>query len=201
MEMIEDQLKKARKNLLDLTMRNRLLNYRPTKKKTIRVVDGDLIEVFKRLVLQERTMEFRPQKENQLSIKSKSLSSEGSTLDQEEYNSNSSSIWSMPDSLETPESRLTDRFLQTALDSERLDHKLLHVSRQASTVLEEQGYNALFLALGYLEWFESRASKKGRRAPLILVPVELERKKVTSAFKLRWTGEDVQNNISLKQSS
>lgn len=196
---IEAQLKKARQNLLDLTMGNRLLNYRPTKMKTIGVVDGDPRETFKRLVLQERTMEFRPQKEDQLSIKSsETLSSEGSTLDHEEYSSHSWSIWSESDSLETRESSHTDGFLQTALDSERLDQKLLHVSRQAYTVLEEQGYNALFLALGYLEWFESSTSKKGRRAPLVLVPVELERKKVTSAFKLGWTGEDVQSNISLQ---
>ena len=34
-------------------------------------------------------------------------------------------------------------------------------------------------------------------APLVLVPVDLERTKVRSSFKLRWTGEDIQTNISL----
>jgi hypothetical protein len=33
------QLRAARQNLLDLTMRNRLLNFRPTKLKTIQLID------------------------------------------------------------------------------------------------------------------------------------------------------------------
>jgi len=37
---IAKQLQAARQNLLDLTMRNRLLNFRPTKLKTIQLIDA-----------------------------------------------------------------------------------------------------------------------------------------------------------------
>jgi hypothetical protein len=37
---IVKQLQVVRQNLLDLTMRNRLLNFRPTKLKTIQLIDG-----------------------------------------------------------------------------------------------------------------------------------------------------------------
>ena len=39
MSMVEDELKAARGRLLDLTLRNRLLNYRPANARAIRVVE------------------------------------------------------------------------------------------------------------------------------------------------------------------
>jgi hypothetical protein len=59
MQDIERQLQAARQRLLDLTMRNRLLNFRPTKRKTIQGIDEIPREVFDILALQERVMEFR----------------------------------------------------------------------------------------------------------------------------------------------
>src|SRR5262245_45391490 len=55
---IVKQLSAARYNLLDLTMRNRLLNFRPTKLKTIPLIDIIPREVYESLVLREKTMEF-----------------------------------------------------------------------------------------------------------------------------------------------
>ena len=59
MKDIDRQLQAARQRLLDLTMRNRLLNFRPTKRKTIQVVDEIPREVFDILVLQEKMLTFR----------------------------------------------------------------------------------------------------------------------------------------------
>jgi hypothetical protein len=60
MDRVEAQLDGARKSLLDLTMRNRLLNYRPSKAKTIQVADEVPGEVYDRLVVKSGTMEFLP---------------------------------------------------------------------------------------------------------------------------------------------
>ena len=54
------QLQAARQNLLDLTMRNRLLNFRPTKLKTIQLIDAMPAEIYNSLVLREKAMEFLP---------------------------------------------------------------------------------------------------------------------------------------------
>src|SRR5262245_23407045 len=54
------QLQAARQNLLDLTMRNRLLNFRPTKLKTIQLIDTMPAEIYNSLVLREKAMEFLP---------------------------------------------------------------------------------------------------------------------------------------------
>ena len=49
----------------------------------------------------------------------------------------------------------------------------------------------LYLALGMLEWYESEASEKPRRAPLILIPVELSRTSVRASFRIQYTEEDI----------
>lgn len=200
MPNVEEQIQEARQRLLDLTMRNRLLNYRSTKQKTIHVVDEVPREVYNFLVLQERTMEFRPrpepeESENASTVSSGEAAEEEAGLTEEEEEAE---LWSLPDLNTQPANRHTDRFLQTTLDSEELQRHLFHISQHARSVLEEQGYTVLFLALGFLEWLESPSAQQARRAPLILIPVELERTKVRSAYKLRWTGEDVQANISLQ---
>ena len=64
---------------------------------------------------------------------------------------------------------------------------------------QEQGVNTLFLALGMLTWHESEGTQEGKRAPLVLVPVALERSNVRERFQLRHTGEDPGANLSMME--
>ncbi|MEG0141286.1 MAG: DUF3320 domain-containing protein, partial [Comamonas sp.] len=57
--------------------------------------------------------------------------------------------------------------------------------------------NILFLALGHLQWFDRNAPDKPRFAPLILLPVALERKSAAERFSLNWLQEDAAENLSL----
>lgn len=52
--------------------------------------------------------------------------------------------------------------------------------------------------MGFLKWFESGTSDVERFAPLILVPVKLERQSVGAKFKLAATEEDIVTNLSLQ---
>ena len=106
-------------------------------------------------------------------------------------------IWRLPTSADTVAGKYTDRFLQTKLDSDSLQKRLFFVNQQARSVFEEQGYSVLFLALSFLEWKETPDSEETRKAPLILVPVELERAGVQKTFRMTWTTEEVFSNISL----
>ncbi len=198
---IERQLELARERLLDLTMRNRLLNYRPTRLKTVHVVDEAPGEVFDILTLQEKTMTFRPNQEIPTPDSHNEENQAELSFESEEEDSvagESPEFFTPSETGGEIDTRHVGRFLQTDLKSEELKRRLLHISQQAQSVLEEQGYNVLFLALGFLEWFESPSAQQPRLAPLILIPVELERRRVRSAFKLRWTEEDIQSNISLQ---
>jgi very-short-patch-repair endonuclease len=170
---IESALASARQSLLDLTLRNRLLNYRPSTARSIRVVGELPAEIYDALVLREKALEFR--------AAAKSFSATVET-------------WSARTELEA---RHTDRFLQTPHDDETLTKKLFRVYHEGRSAVEEQGYTVAHLAVGFLEWFESESSEQPRRAPLLLVPAELERVRAGDFSKVRWTGEDVFANISL----
>ena len=64
MPNLEEQIKIARQKLLDLSMRNRLLNYKSSKARTIRLVDENPREIYNILVLSRRAMDFRSRSGN-----------------------------------------------------------------------------------------------------------------------------------------
>ncbi|HYI13084.1 MAG TPA: DUF3320 domain-containing protein [Thermoanaerobaculia bacterium] len=172
-EPIARELEAARQRLLDLTLRNRLLNYRPNALRSIRVTGELPAEIYDALVLREKAMEFRADR------------TVAAARDDG---------WSAQTALE---SHHTDRFLQTPHDQDSLSKKLFRVYHEGRSAVEEQGYTVAHLAIGFLEWFESDAGEQPRRAPLLLVPAELERVGAGDFSKVRWTGEDVFANISL----
>jgi very-short-patch-repair endonuclease len=92
--------------------------------------------------------------------------------------------------------RTEDLELQTLLLREPLEARLLATFYAARTTLEEQGVNTLFLAFGMLRW-QDEPGDKFCRAPLILLPVELERTDARQRFTLKFNGDDIGENISL----
>ncbi len=182
---IERQLQEARQRLLDLTLKNRLLNFRPTKRRTIKVIDEIPKEIFDILVLQEKKMQFKP-----------FVKAITTPTNAEEDEENVPLQW-LQDT--EPVQRHTDRLLQTELPKGELQKRLNYVHQQARSVFEEQGYSILYLALGFLEWNESESTEQAKlSAPLILIPVELERQKVRTRFSLCWSGAELFPNLSLE---
>src|SRR6185437_4005965 len=68
----------------------------------------------------------------------------------------------------------------------------------ARTLEDEQGVNILYLALGTLSWVDFSDKTLVRRAPLLLVPVLLERASARERFRLKWRQEDCTSNLSLE---
>jgi Protein of unknown function (DUF4011)/REase_MTES_1575/Protein of unknown function (DUF3320)/AAA domain len=97
------------------------------------------------------------------------------------------------------ESRFTDNQLETRLGPDGLQKRLLKLARDAKTAEEEQGVNILFLALGFLTWFEDDTSNVKREAPLLLLPVELVRNQRTSTFDLRFRDDEISTNLPLQE--
>jgi very-short-patch-repair endonuclease len=205
MKDVKKELLAVRQKLLDLTMRNRLLNFRQTRARTVRIVDEIPRELYEILVLKEKAMEFLPRpktpedSQHQAKMQKSLFEEEVESHDTLDLSAEEASkLWEVPPPDAELATRYTDRFLQTQLDSQTLQKRLFYIFQEARSILEELGYSTLYLALGYLEWTEGPESTQTRQAPLILVPVELERTTVRSSFKLRWTGEDVSTNISLQ---
>src|SRR5438874_13084186 len=123
---IEAKLEQARRNLLELSTRNRLINM-PRRRKRAKVVEiaGERSdEVFRILVSEEREMSFLPIPEEL----------EGTT--------DINDWFAQPSD---DHDRHTDKFLQTILDSKALQKRLLTIYYDARTSLEETGINILYL--------------------------------------------------------
>ena len=93
---------------------------------------------------------------------------------------------------ELPQNRI-----RTYLDEDRLRKSLTHLYRSAKTSMEENGANTLYLALGLLKWYETPTSQKPRFAPILLMPVEIVRKSAASGYVIRSRDEDTMLNITL----
>jgi hypothetical protein len=100
---------------------------------------------------------------------------------------------------EIGEVRYTDNLLEVRLGPDALQKKLLKIQREARTAEEESGVNLLYLALGFLTWFEDPSSKIAREAPLVLVPVELVRNAKTSTFDIKIRDDEFPTNLPLQQ--
>ncbi|MBP2045396.1 DUF3320 domain-containing protein [Methanobacterium aggregans] len=210
---IEAQVGTLRKNLLDLSMKNQLLNFRPYTR-SIKVEDEIPTEVYSILVLNEKKMQFLPRAEKDETRDSEAIDPKkeengqisGNAPDFQDDPNNmdrnheeKSILWKLPEPQLKVAEKHSDLLLQTNLTAEELQKRLFRIGQQSRSMLEEQGYNILYLAMGFLEWVESPDSESVRKAPLVLVPVELERKKVKGPFKLKWTGEEIITNISLQE--
>ena len=186
---IARQLEKSRQSLLDLSTRNRLLSLpQAATAKLLHFADELTPEVYRLLVAESKAMSFVPSKVDE--AEPVNTEAQAPALPQ-------------PDAEDVPRDergvaqRHRDLKLQTRLTSEKLQRRLLDMYSDARTFVEEQGVNILFLALGHLQWFDRNAPEKPRFAPLILLPVVLERKSAAERFTLSWLQEDAAENLSL----
>ena len=183
--IIRARIEESRKELLDLSLRNRLLNWRPLTARGVEVVGENVAQVFATLVADKKTMTFLP------AVNETTMFPD---LDEEE--SDASTPWrDVPEPLASADQ--TDNKLQTAETPANLQKRLLNTYRLANSSIQETGVNTLFLGLGMLKWYESDSSQEERQAPLVLVPVRLERTSVRARFRLGHTGDDLGVNLSL----
>jgi len=159
-ENIQAKLEASRKELLDLGLRNPLLNYKTPKGKGLQIVKEKSEFVYDILVNQGKAMTFLAAND--------------------------------------APGNFSDTKLQTAEEEEKLQARLLNTYYFARTSVEEQGVNILYLALGMLRWKEAADDEETRSAPLLLVPVTLERSSAQERFRLRYTGSEIGANLSLQ---
>ncbi|MEX2315780.1 MAG: DUF3320 domain-containing protein [Pirellulales bacterium] len=191
---LEPILDNARRELLDLSARNRLINTRrgATRSSRLEIVDEKADQVFQRLVVDEKSMSF-------LASDEKDASSSRPPADQNVLFP-SDEITSLENNVLLEDSeRHTDSRLQTALEADSLQKRLLKLEREALTYEQEQGVNVLYLAIGFLSWHEDGNKGPVRQAPLVLVPVQLKRLSASARFRVSYTGEEISTNLSIKE--
>ncbi len=155
-DLVRGRLEASRKELLDLGLRNPLLNYRTPKGRGLHIVREQPVHVYDILVRQQKAMTFSP-------------------------------LGAKEDFFDTR--------LQTDEEEVKLQTRLLNTYYFAKTSIEEQGVNILYLALGMLRWNDG---EEDRLAPVLLIPVTLERSSAQERFRLKYTGAEIGPNLSLQ---
>ncbi len=194
--------------LLDLTKRNRALNYKPTKVSTVTIADEYSVEIFRLLCLQGKELKFKSAPDNRGEPKAATSRTRSQAHDDSEIGTFEGGD-EVEDALLAQDfqpydatalaSKYTDLYLQTSSTAEKLDKSLRRLEEQARLSLEEQGVNSLFLTLGMLHYGDTAASAEFYRAPLILIPVELVRSSARTGHTLKKTDDEVIVNPSLTE--
>ncbi|WP_299612488.1 DUF3320 domain-containing protein [uncultured Tateyamaria sp.] len=177
----QGRIDRWQRKLLDLSLRNRLLNFRDTQ--------GSLmLKCHDVPRLEDELTEGR-------SFRMVSLPDENPRLgrDPEQYRR------------ETGED-IDARVIRDAFDrgeicgplpGDQMRKRLIALYRKAKSDLSEGGTNTLFLAVGFLRWKQTETAEKDHRAPLLLVPVTLRRASASSPFTLVHQGDEVRFNLTL----
>jgi hypothetical protein len=157
----------ARRELIDISRRNRLLHSPRTGKRIhcLEFANVDPDAVFAEIAREGKTFAFAVEEEStETEIRPKALPT-----------------------------------LQARVTPEVLERRLLKFFREARVIEEEQGVNILFLAFGFLKWFEDPRSEEVCWAPLILLPAAIERRQGREQFVLQARDDDLIVNVSLRE--
>lgn len=180
----EGRLAKWKSKLLDLTLRNRLLNFKPTKS-NLKVISHDLGALEDKL---SEGCEFR--------IKSAPQIMDGTDP--------RAAVVFKGRTGQTPllalaEEALSKNELVVDVPDDKLDDRLTEIFRAAETGKEEGGANTLFLVFGQLQWREDKNSEADHLAPILLIPVTMTRQSVRTGFRLTRHDDDALVNPTLIQ--
>jgi hypothetical protein len=93
------------------------------------------------------------------------------------------------------------QYLQTLKFPDELEINMEKISGAARLAEQELGLSTLFLAFGFLEWYESDSSDKKAYAPLLLLPVRIEAQKVKrkASYCLFAREGGAETNLSLQK--
>lgn len=171
------------KKLLDLTLRNRLLNF-PDSKKTIPFLCTDVAYLEDRLANGGAIRIISLPEQNPLGERDAALYRDVHGRDLQRGFA--------------AEALLRDE-LPSPLDMRQLEARLIDLHRQVRNDFAEGGANTLFLAVGFLRWKKKPEDERSYRAPLLLVPVKLERRSASSRFTIRFHEDEPRFNATLLQ--
>jgi len=180
----EARVENWKRQLLDLTMRNRLLNF-TTRSRSIQLecYDPGRLEDYLADGVQFKVSSVEAHKLDD------DPRSEKIHLQQHDENLRVERIKRLLDKKE----------LVAKQDKKKLEGDLLELYRQGRSAIQEGGTNILYIAIGFLKWQQPNQPDRTYKAPLILIPIELTRRSVNSGFKLQLHDDEPRFNPTLLQ--
>lgn len=169
------------RKLLDLSLRNNLLNIRFTKT-MIQLMSADISQLEDEL---SQNTEFQ--------VLPKPVDWDNSGRDAGLYRA----LHQSDPIAELLENEFGQKRLRSYLSDPELTINLTNLYRASRLSMEENGANTLYLGLGLLRWYETSLSEQPRFAPILLMPVEIIRKTSHKGFVIRSREEETILNITL----
>jgi DNA polymerase III delta prime subunit/very-short-patch-repair endonuclease len=154
------RLEDSSKKLLDLTLRNKLVKFKPTKTMHVQLRMEELGTYTKILAEGEKKITLKP------------------SITRPKFTSN----WTSSEGTGKLEG------IYTHGEDEDPERKLRNLLNEAKTFEGENGYSALFCAIGIIKWNEAPGAEFNE-APLLLQPVQLAKATRGNGFEIIGTGE------------
>lgn len=165
----KDRLARWQRKLLDLSLRNTLLNFKQVKKALLLEVSAPHLED---ALAEGQTIKLLP---------SPALMQGQDPRSQQLHEARSLEDLRKAHAIDALKRR--EVFIQLA--EHELEGRLVELYRGARNTMQEGGSNTLFIALGFLIWTRPDKPDARVKAPLILLPITLNRKSARSGFTLQ----------------
>ncbi|KQP10137.1 DNA helicase [Methylobacterium sp. Leaf99] len=171
-----DRLETWKRRLLDLTLRNKLLNFKPGKGSVI--LDCAEAGALEDRLAAGHAFRLLPASDGADGAEAADLHARDDVRRRDRA------------------AALARGEVHTTATQAELDGRLLDLYRLARNGFEEGGANILFLAVGFLSWTR-KAGEAAHRAPLLLIPVALQRSSVRAGFRLALHDDEIRINPTL----
>ncbi len=168
------------RKLLDLSLRNNLLNIRMTRS-MLQLVDIDLSRL-EDILSEGKSFSVMP--------------AAGATV-LNKYNLFTQPLHHSSPLYQLANDDLKHQRLHTFYHADDLENILSHIHKNTRQAIEENGTSTLYLAAGLVKWYDVKTPGQARYAPLLLFPVEMGRRSVNSKFSIKSREEEPMINITL----
>lgn len=196
---IDRQITEWQKSLLDTSKRNRLIKF-VSNGSGLPILQPGIQQLWEALVNEQKL--FFPWKRELLGLPAEEIDADAdSTGDSSSKSKRGPSAHRIREltALCQSSGRLSLDNILTELTDKKLSTTLLRLSRTSAEAETEHGVPTLFAAFGFLSWYESDDSEEEIRAPLVLMPIQLERETVLSQWTLAAADGDPQPNHCLAE--
>ncbi|MBQ9063885.1 MAG: DUF4011 domain-containing protein [Blautia sp.] len=175
---LERKMDRWKKELLDTGKRNRMINYRESRRQTLKILEPGAAELFNKLAVSEKTLTFQRPVSRDSDFRTYSMLALLETLS-----------YSMPVQIGDIKAE------GTVAEREKTLKNLRSSTRLAQ---EEQGTNILYLSFGFILWRENnKSSSQWLKSPLLMMPVRLERKSLNAQYTISKYDDEIEVNPTL----
>ncbi len=169
--------------LLDLSLRNSLLNTRPNGKSQLALLIPDVADLEDELADGKR-FKIKAIPQTYWTVTRQLQQGQDSPLENQRVHEAVTAMYAKHE-------------LCSLLEDDDLQKRLHSLYKATRLEMEESGANTLYIACGFLKWYRRDQLNKVLLAPILLLPVQLHRPSVRAGFSLKGLDEEVRINLTM----